>query len=271
MKIWLLGSQFDINIMLTNRNQDNPLYFEDKFEGEIISEWGHIRFNSNKKKLRDSVSFISGIPIFSEKAVSVLQDPLENKTQSLPLYNDDYTVYAQNVINVIDCIDYKKAHVRWVKKIKRPMGFNKYAFDADKVKNAFIFKIPEEVAVNVFVTDEFRNRVLQEELTSFVFTEIWDSEEVPVDEQTVERHYKQILDQIDQEKGIEYPYAQAMRMVLDEDKSIRSREWRVQKNKKGSLIIGELLKDGTYQWIEPVYYPVALRELSWHLVDKLDL
>ena len=84
--------------------------------------------------------------------------------------------YAINVVQVIDCIDYKKAECIRFKSSNRVMDFTKYAFKPEMVKGKHIFKIPEHPRAYVLVSDEFRNRVLNSGLEGFHFEELWDSE-----------------------------------------------------------------------------------------------
>ena len=48
---------------------------------------------------------------------------------------------------------------------------------ADRVQNQHISKIANQLHATVFVSDAFRNRVIESGLVGFEFVELWDSEE----------------------------------------------------------------------------------------------
>lgn len=39
----------------------------------------------------------------------------------------------------------------------------------------------------------------------------------------------------------------------------------------GNILLGELLDDGEYHWIDPVYYPPIFHELKWQEVEHSDI
>ena len=57
------------------------------------------------------------------------------------------------------------------------MAFKKYVFLPDIVSGNHIFKISDEKTRYPFVSDEFRKRVIDNNLKGFKFELAWDSEE----------------------------------------------------------------------------------------------
>ncbi len=86
---------------------------------------------------------------------------------------DNY--YVINVTTVLDCIDYEKAEYKAFDD-GSVMYFTKYAFRRDIIKKLNIFKTIEFPNADVFVSDEFRDRVLNHGLLGFNFVEVWDSQ-----------------------------------------------------------------------------------------------
>lgn len=138
------------------------------------------------------------------------------------------------------------------------LNTNYLSFEKNKVINYHIFKIPEQPTIRVFVSDVFRQRISEAKLKGFNFIEVWDSEEK--DKETKE--IPLIVGHI--------PYVDATKLVLN-GKAIASGKWKVQKDKTGNILIGELLDDGKYHWIDPVYYPPIFHDMLWLEVELSDI
>lgn len=175
VKIWHLGA--DVN------NFDNLTLINEK--------WSIMRFDGTKRantwipvsvqiieetKKSDTPGLSSGVPVLSLRAIKILEDILRDSVEILPLKCKNEEYYAINVIDVLDCIDYEKSKFEKFESSGRIMLFNKYAFNPECVKGKHIFKIIDEPVRRPFVSDEFRNRVLESELVGFKFDLVWDSE-----------------------------------------------------------------------------------------------
>lgn len=57
------------------------------------------------------------------------------------------------------------------------MRIEKYAFYEDKIKDAFIFKLPEELKSQPYVTEQFKHLIEKSGIRGFKFVPVWDSEE----------------------------------------------------------------------------------------------
>lgn len=148
-------------------------------EQKNVDEWRPLKVHlvrNKRRKICDFPSFVSGIPSFNEKALNTVKDLLTNKADILPLDCGDEKYFLINIYNKIDCIDYDKAQCtrfEW----GHVSEFQKYAFIQEKLVDEHIFKIPEIVRDNiVFVSEEFRERVISNGLFGFNFIEVWDSE-----------------------------------------------------------------------------------------------
>lgn len=128
------------------------------------------------RRKSDTPGLSSGVPVLSPRAIEVLKDLMGDKVEILPLRCRKGEYYAINVLDVLDCIDYEKAEFERFESSGRIMLFNKYAFNPDCVNGKHIFKIVDEPVRRPFVSDEFRNRVLDNELVGFKFDLVWDSE-----------------------------------------------------------------------------------------------
>ena len=179
MKIWKLDCDVD-----HYENLASCGYFDldlmQSFDGRSkINNWTPLKVEpmySRKRAFSNTPGFLSHIPVFDEKAVSVLKDFLNGNAEILPLDCNVGKFYAINVTNVIDCIDYEKSTYKTFRDGKRIMSFSEYVFDTDKVPTADLFKLKDEPLKRPFVSDNFKNAVAQSGLTGFKFELVWDSE-----------------------------------------------------------------------------------------------
>lgn len=176
MKIWHLDA--DVN----NFENLTPIKEKDwnilRFDGtRLLDAWTPVAVRViEEREKSDTPGLSGGIPVFSPKAVEVLKDLMEDSVEILPLRCRRGEYYAINVLNVLNCIDYEKAKFKRFQSSGRIMLFNKYTFKPECVKSEHIFKIIDEPARRPFVSDEFRNRVLDNELIGFKFELVWNSE-----------------------------------------------------------------------------------------------
>lgn len=118
----------------------------------------------------------SNIPIFDKKAVDVVKDLLDGVAEILPVECSDGEFYAINALGVVDCIDYEKSKFKTFRDGVRIMRFEKYEFVEEKISRGHIFRLKDEPLKRPFVSDEFKKRILESDLTGFIFELVWDSE-----------------------------------------------------------------------------------------------
>jgi hypothetical protein len=180
MKIWILDCELD--------EYENFDDVEDLSIDEINSFDGRNKLDNWKPivvekmdgdgELGNTPAFHSHIPVMDKKALEVLNDLLNYGVEVLPLeYNKKINKYFLiNVTAVLNCINYKKSDYKTFDDGIRVMYFNKYVFIEDKLKGKHIFKIIDSPLSSVFVSDEFREKVIDSDLVGFKFELVWDSE-----------------------------------------------------------------------------------------------
>ncbi|MFT4407657.1 imm11 family protein [Bacillus cereus] len=188
MKIWQLKSLFDNyqSFQLLNLKEDRKKYFDGKIDLAIklSDSWGKIFIECVEgDKKSDCPMFWGelGTPMISRKAKEILEPLICNNVEFLRLIHDvtSEVYYLINVLNTVDAINYNKAVLE---KLSTGLiiGFEKYAFLANKVEGQIIFKTFLNQRLHsstVLVSDEFRNTVLENNFKGFEFVEVWDSEE----------------------------------------------------------------------------------------------
>lgn len=107
------------------------------------------------------------IPIFAERAVSVLEPLLTGNGELLPLVCDEGSYFAYNVTTVLDALDVEKSSLlRFTD--GGIMNITHHEFFPEKVTSP-IFKIPQTPLMDVFVSEEFRAAVSKHDLKGFAF------------------------------------------------------------------------------------------------------
>ena len=127
--------------------------------------------------LSDAPGFYSHIPVFSERAVLVLKKYIDNNAEILTARYNEKNYYIINVTNVLNCINFEESEYKTFPDGKRIMVFEKYAFIKEKVIDQDLFKVREETVKRPFVSDAFRESVINNRLTGFSFELVWECED----------------------------------------------------------------------------------------------
>lgn len=125
-------------------------------------------------ELGDAPGFI--FPVFSKRALDCLSGLINKDVEVLPLVFDEQEFFGINVITVLDAIDYENSIYRTYCDGKRIMTFKKYAFISSVIKDVPIFKIKDEKTRYAFVSEDFKNKVEENNLLGFQFELVWNNE-----------------------------------------------------------------------------------------------
>ena len=272
MKVWKWGYESDKYDSFTFPDRDAvSKYLDPYFNGTVIGEkWGVVPFETYRsRKPCDCTGIGSHIPIFGERAVEVLVPYLNSNVELLPLQHPSKAYYAINVIRFIDALDYENSEVEYV---EGHPGFvrdvHRFTFKLDAVQESPIFMIPEYKGLRIFVTDTFKEAVEANGLKGFTFELLWDSEMNSDAEADLERQYQEALAAVERNKGEEFSFDEAIKR-MEAGESLASGLWRLQQAPDGTVRLGNLQADGSYSWIQPIFYPPALLDLKWHVVNPL--
>lgn len=150
----------------------------DYFNGRPLSSiWKPIEIKQKYKRLPNAdIQSFDGIgSVINKRTKDILSLVLKDTVEFLPL-NFYHPFYLLNVIHVLDVMDYSKSTPSYSYNGK-VVGFHIHAFQLDKIKDEFLFKIVESPRSNIFyATDNFKKIIDENGLTGLMFTEIWDSE-----------------------------------------------------------------------------------------------
>jgi hypothetical protein len=125
------------------------------------------------KPLGDFPSLFGGVPpVFSKRAIEILNPLIADSTEILPLMGLEGEFSVVNVIDVVDCLDHQRSEYIRFESSGRIMHIEHYVFKKDYLKNKHIFRIPEEVVSAVFVSDAFKTLVEQNRLEGLIFKKV---------------------------------------------------------------------------------------------------
>jgi hypothetical protein len=253
MKIWRLTVNWGNSIMFVNREN-----VPEDFNGEFIEDWGDVYIKFKNQKKFDSIDFGPGKFAFSKKAVEVLKPLINEHVQILPLKHEKLDYYLINVTNLIEGIDFEKSILDTLDN-GRILGVDEYVFKENAVKEVPIFKEPYFAGSHIYVSDLFRQTVIENKLTGFEFIELWDSE-LP--------RYSELPEPIEWQDPLDsetFTFDMAMKNAKDTGITFRSGKWRLRYNQNEDLEIGEVNKKGETKYHVLVYIPPILLTQNWYI------
>lgn len=182
MKIWELRVDADKFYCLTLVNDQEWNKFANMFDGrKLEASWEpfdvRIIDEKKRKKMGDALYLSPNVPVLNLKALDAINDLIQSYVEILPLYSENGVLYALNVINIIDCIDYENAEFERYPDTGKIMWCKKYAFNKEALEGQHIFKTIDTPRSRALVSDEFRDRVQNKKLKGFEFVEVWSSGE----------------------------------------------------------------------------------------------
>jgi hypothetical protein len=124
--------------------------------------------------------------VLSKRAFKALGELIAPHVEFLTLLGAGGEFFAFKVLTFRDALNKAESVIEWYAQLRKDAGkprvaraIKKHAFDTERVEGTPIFRIPEmPLEHNVFVTDEFIDRVQRCELRGFAFKLVWP----PIDE-----------------------------------------------------------------------------------------
>ena len=157
---------------------DDVVEFMQRFVGKPIrrrwkTEYG-LKFVPRPEPKGDFPNLGTHIPVLNSKAVKALADLLKPNGELLPAVCDNEKYYLFNVTKIVDALDEENCRLDRFDD-GRVSYIEKYSFFEEKLIGMTIFKIPQWLLSNAFVTDTFVQRVEAAGLKGFKFTLVWSS------------------------------------------------------------------------------------------------
>jgi hypothetical protein len=180
MNIYFLRADVNNYKSIIYTDDDDIIEFNRRFNGAPLKKtWTSqymFRFARNPRILikGDTPGLSTHIPVFSSRAVTAVMDLLQDSGELLPIVCDDEYYSIFNVTRVVDALDEPKSKLRLFSDGKI-MDIDRHAFFPEKLKGIHIFKIPQSVLMDVFITDTFVDIVKTAGLKGFEFRPVWSS------------------------------------------------------------------------------------------------
>ena len=178
MRVYILRAHSDHYQSVLMR-VGNLFEFARRFDGKPFKgSWKDVEIGLDPRRLPkgDTPSLIPGVPVFSGKAVTALQDVLEQNGELLPIFVEGDEYFLFNVTTVIDALDESNSKIDRFEGSSKVLYIDSYGFFREMLSGTFIFKIPQTPTGNVFVTDQFVGRVRAAGLKGFWFPLVWSSD-----------------------------------------------------------------------------------------------
>lgn len=117
---------------------------------------------------------VSRIPVFSQRAVSVLREFLEPNGELLPLLTKKGTYFVYNILKKSTALDVSRSTAKFVPESSKETAFSVdyFWFEESKLEGHSIFRI-REMPAKVLVSDAFKARAEQAGLNGFYFIKVW--------------------------------------------------------------------------------------------------
>jgi hypothetical protein len=164
---WLeyIGNWFDFfhNINIEHKKIDN------------------FNLNIKCKTIRDKKERVLGdfpcfpVPVISQKAKNVLEKHIDDLIQIFPLDTGKLgNYYFINIFNVIDCLDKEKSELIYLSENSSTIYKIKKAIFNNSLnnENSRIFIIKELLGGNIFINEEIKNIIEDNQLEGFVIKEV---------------------------------------------------------------------------------------------------
>jgi hypothetical protein len=136
-----------------------------------------------KLKQGNFVYLCPGALVVDAATVEQLRDLLEMSGELLPLPHKDKLYYVLNVTECINVLDEDMTEWLRTEDTGTPIGPKQYAFNANRLTETPLFKIPETCRSEILTCeglkdpdDEFKRRVERLGLKGLMFEELWDSD-----------------------------------------------------------------------------------------------
>lgn len=139
----------------------------------------------------------------------------------------------------------------------------------DVVQDKDIFKIilheGDRVLPKIYVSDQLK-ALIENQLEGFQLVEMWNSE---FSWKQKEEKYSNMCEEVDKSLKKTFDFGKAVDYVQkNKEKVAYSGKWALKVDDENEILLGQLQLDGSYIWINPVFYPPIILGLTWGTKEK---
>jgi len=176
MKVYILDADVNNYRGLYFAARKGGIEFDLRFVGAPMKNgWRvekRLQFVPRRLLKGDTPGLSTHIPVFNRKAVKSLNHFLDQNGELLPATCQGEEYFLFNVTRVVDALDEANCDLERFDD-GRIMIIRRYSFFPKKLEGITIFKVPQIVLMDVFVTEPFVQRVQSEGLKGFKFRHVW--------------------------------------------------------------------------------------------------
>jgi len=146
----------------------------DRFTGsKLAATWKRIPLlmDTSVGRVGDFPSLRGPVPVFSQRAWNALQPLIEKSVEALPVKCGTHDYYLINVIDVVDCLDHARSHIKRFSS-GRIMLVESYCFRDSCLTTQVIWKLPETASLEVLVSESFRRAVEKSQLQGLLLEKL---------------------------------------------------------------------------------------------------
>ncbi|MCJ8012825.1 hypothetical protein MUG84_13895 [Paenibacillus sp. KQZ6P-2] len=268
MKVYRWINNENVMILRYKNDLDNDHPIFTSFNGDsVLGSWTPFELITfYKKKYKDIPLYDSGMPVVSRRVRDIIEPYVANEVEFLPLIHEELELYMINVTNIIDCVDYDRSEV--LLSVGKMAGFTKIVFDFSKIPSeTYLFKIREMAETKVFLTQAFKEIIESHKIKDLDFSDDYDSKFTKEMQIQQQQQYEAALTVLENYQGHEFSYEEAISKI-DAALAVETGKWRMQRDEKGRLWLGQLKPDLNYLWMRPMYIPPMLLGYRWHEIER---
>lgn len=234
------------------------------FDGQPLSDrWVPPIVSSElKENPSDFLDCHNGALLLSLRAKELLEKHIHpDEAEFLPLEHEGELYYYMHVLNVVSCIDEENTPEERARN-------KEFEFHENLAAPHHIMRVKGNKSNYVvpypFVSDYIHNIIIQSELQGYQMVESWDS---TYSWKQKEADFQQMVQEVNRSLITTFTYEKAVNYVKQNNMTVYNGKWAMRLNKDGELLLGNLLLDGSYSWMIPMYIPPVLLYEVWGIKD----
>ncbi|TLS51707.1 hypothetical protein FE782_14535 [Paenibacillus antri] len=266
MKIWWLDYHPVYNTVNFENYEDGKNVREMVQDASPLSgNW--IRYNvilNNKGKPSDILNAVGGALIVSERAKDIITQIPNLNVEFLPLSSSEGVFFVLNVLTVLNCVNPNHSKEKRLGSSNKLIDYEELELYKDVVQDKDLFRIMlhegNTVLPKIYVSDRLKD-LLENNLEGYQLVEMWDSE---FSWRQKEEKYASMCEEVDKSIKGTFNFEKAVNYVQkNKGQLIYSGKWALKVDEENEIWLGQLSLNGTYSWINPIYYPPVILGLTW--------
>ncbi len=151
--------------------RENDTYSNENFEFVLEEKFGDVN------EIGSKADFHTTLLLDDPTLAFIVSQNMVNKIGELLIKNGELhpikiigrkqKFYRYDCTNIVDCLDYEKSTYEEIKLsfFNKKIVIRKPVFINEKIDNNIMFMIPKDALPNIYVTEEFRNIVIKNNIT----------------------------------------------------------------------------------------------------------